>query len=188
MLRLNLFIIICLTGVSVAHSQELTLRSNAPANLNLSNYNEHLFIRNEICNQKDEEANKFRNRIIPGVGFTPSSEDNIDISLQYLKELKNNIFVGGGLEYYVYAGSINLSAYYGFPEDRKLFDILLGGGMSFTVGSESKIELYPLLSSRLNFHLNKYNSIGFEIKAPFVGSSNTIFGDIYFMGNVGFSF
>lgn len=188
MLKLNIIIIIFLTGVSIAYSQELTLRDNSPANLNLSNYNKHIFIKNELCNEKNKDVKKFRNRIIPGVGFTPSSEDNIDISLQYLKELKNNIFVGGGLEYYVYAGSINLSAYYGFPETRESFDILLGGGMSFTVGSESKIELYPLLSSRLNFHLNKYNSIGFEIKAPFVGSSNTIFGDIYFMGNVGFSF
>ncbi len=191
MSKLNFLTIIFIleTGFTDLYSQELSLKDNSGLNPKLGNLNIYDYRLDKPVKKDNPKSKEFRNRIIAGVGFTPGSEASIDLSVVYLNNLKNNLFIGGGLDYNPYIGGVSLLGYYGFPDDRSSFDFLFGGGLSVTVGSDNAgVVIYPLFSTRFDVHLNRFNSIGFEIKAPYIGAGDQIIGDVYLVGNLGFKF
>lgn len=130
---------------------------------------------------------KKKNVITAGAGFLPGYEDNLDFSLQYLQRIGNNIHMGGGLDLYYIFMTANAGCFYNFIPDNNSIDLLLGAGFNIgTVGAVFKV--HPQISAKIDFHLNDFNTIGIEVKNPFIKQDNEYTVTPYILGCLGFKF
>ncbi|MEO8446675.1 MAG: hypothetical protein ABI528_04225 [bacterium] len=103
-------------------------------------------------------------------GYTPlrtsGESPNFAVTFKYFRQLKEQILIGGGLEYYGFALALNGMSYYKFPLIKDRLNLLGGAGINFLLGPDAEKIIRPMASVRLDLHISKLNSVGIEAMNP----------------------
>jgi len=138
--------------------------------------------------EKINNSEKFKNRISVGYGITPNLDDNWNLYIEYLRKIKNRFYVSGVLNLYVSTIVVSANGYYNLLSENSRFDLLTGGGLNVIVSGDAIVKLSPQVSAKFDFHLNKYSTIGTEIKIPLFFSNGSFNEKLFYTVNFGLKF
>ncbi|MEO6694891.1 MAG: hypothetical protein ABIY50_01515 [Ignavibacteria bacterium] len=148
------------------------------------------FIINDVNGKKVylKSDNNFKNRISGGAGFAPRYENLWTVYLEYLRYIKNKFYLSSSANLYELTLILAASGHYNILPANDRTELLIGAGINIGTYSDDGIKVNPQVSMKFDIHLNKFNTIGAEIRFPFTLIRKDFFKTPVFIGNVGLNF